>query len=230
MDDWSRFHQLAFRVRKGKLHIQLHPSLVAEIYSSRPSSSRFLPSITHLDLRTRVNGLGLLLMGPTLDTLHLHLLYNGDTDGNPGHHFFTRIPTSSPSITRLTLGHSSNGVGVDVTSDIANLCRSLIDLRFADLEDVEVITAAPVLSALAGCHYLEEIVMWGSEEDMQLAPETTEPFRSLRRLTVIESSDRVLASFLDGLPPSLTHLQLGQGNYSHLPGDVAVVTGALARH
>lgn len=207
----------------------LHSSLVAEIYSTGPHRSPFLPYVTRLNLDTGVNGNSLLFLGPTLDILDV-AVSGKDLDHDPL--LCARISSLSPSITQFTWRDDSEygHVCSEDTESLAELSGSLKSLRFIDVSGVIGVDGGPVLSSLAGSPFLEEMVLWGDEENLQWCCAEAEPFPSLRRLTVLESSDDVFASFLDGLPPNLTHLQYETDRHLHMNEDLRVAVTAVSRH
>lgn len=174
-----------------------------------------------------MDGHGLLFLGPTLDTLKLRVLEHSNTYRNE--QLYTRITTSSPSIARITL----TGFSFDVTEDIAALSTSLSNLRFIDVSKMIGMEERLLLSAFAGCRFLEEMVLYGNEQNMEWTSAVTEPFLNLRRLTVIDSTDPIFASFLNSLAPKLNHVQYGAGWYwqpDRDPLDLKVAVTAAARH
>lgn len=228
MDDWSRFYNIAFRIRTGKLHNRLHLSLVAEICSIGPHRSPLLPLITCLDLTTGLNGHSSLFIGPTLDALTLEVTADNNIYTDP--HLLTRVPILSPSITRLTWYDEVGYSGSAVPRGIADVVRSLPKLRFIDVSEAMELDEGPLLSALVQCQFLEEMVLWGNGQNMAWSSAVAEPFRSLRRLKVKQSSDDVFASFLKSLPPNLVHLEYGCNEYISLTGHFGIVMKAVSSH
>lgn len=227
--DWTRFHNLAHRVRTGTFNDAPHSSIVTEIHATNTRSLPLLPSITKLEMDLDSKGHSLIFMTPTLHHLRLASLYTGDTLSLQ--RFLSQVSVLSPELRHLGLHLLNLTTDDTAVHEVARLCRSLKHVRSADVGIWGDITdVGPIATALAELPSIDHLE-FGSrgQMDVQWDSITSIPFPHLRKLYFRQRNILGLPALLDAMAPSLIELEIGHEEYGS-SGNLREMVAATGRH